>query len=303
MNHIATFVLFCLIFLNSALAQVYHPMPTGMAEWSSTNTWYDPFVPNNITNIDQQYVTQDGDTTIQGTIYHRIYIKSNLSSPDVYYGGIREDSTKTVWFRPAADTVEFLLYKWGMNVGDMVTAGDTTAWGRIDYQVNAIDSIMIAGQNHARYRMDGGHALGDEFWIEGMGSTKGILFPYAEQEFENEWNLECFLVDSMSVYPDHLAGYSYCFGLVNADASEAPMSPKLTFWPNPVNHQLNLKWENGLGTVNLKIYSVQGDLKYSGTLEKSGEKILDTDEWPAGIYLMRWVDGECESTQKLVIHR
>ncbi len=114
-----------------------------------------------------------GDSVINDTTYFIIE-----SSTEGLMGALRQDSA-LVFYKPFQNSKfksEILLYDF--NVTDRFSI--KTPYETIEtFNVVTIDSIEIDGINRKRIEFDdySGHYIG-KYWIEGIGSTGGILKPY-----------------------------------------------------------------------------------------------------------------------------
>jgi hypothetical protein len=87
---------------------------------------------------------------------------------------------------------------------------------------------------------------------------------------------------------------------------ETVVIDKVTFYPNPVAEELNVKWEliNNRTVDNIAVYNLNGalmqmynDLKNDS--ETSGLKVIPFGSYPAGMYIvsLTYSDGEQKSLQ------
>jgi len=194
-----------LISLPSLLAQNYHPFPTADAQWTMTSYLSGGFPPYYGTTYSHRLA---GDSTINGKLYNLIeyHQYSPTQSSYSYIGGIREDSTKKVWFYSfglpekcsysanVLDSVylvgtETMIFDFGLSVGDSIKHPIVVRldgnWS-IDIDsatshVVAIDSLpLLDGTYRKALRIrtlynDNNNIFGSNFineslWVEGIGS-------------------------------------------------------------------------------------------------------------------------------------
>lgn len=254
MKHVALLIGSCLASLHSE-AQV-----SGFT--SSTARWY--VSETSSANVQAFLETwtiiygTTGDTMISGISWQHV-----ASSPDPMLsvnltdqGLLRQDGEVVVYMAPGAapDT----LYDFGMAVGD---SARYLFDGFPDYlHLLSIDTVVIAGNQHRRFIFadyGGGFCILDgEQWIQGLGSTRGPLFPLFAKEFCEEFNesmnLVCF-EESGALYWS-APGQTNCvvnitLGMDKPGQEEEP----LQLWPNPGCEQLHVAWaRTGASTVLLR---------------------------------------------------
>lgn len=119
------------------------------------------------------YFFSIGDSIINDTSYFVI-----VSSLEGIIGAVRQDSLQ-IFYRPLNDlefSEEVMLYDFSVTDHFSIK----TAHGTIEtFNVLSIDTIEIEGVKRKRIKFDdnSGHYIG-KYWIEGIGSTGGILKPF-----------------------------------------------------------------------------------------------------------------------------
>jgi len=122
----------------------------------------------------------NGDTLINSNYYYKVYKKDSiiLGSPTIdtleYSAALREDTiNKKVFLIPVNDSVEKLIYDFSLTVNDTVNIFNISGnWTKI---VESIDYIEIDSTCRKRLKVYSDFCE-EEYWIEGIGSTKGLLF-------------------------------------------------------------------------------------------------------------------------------
>ncbi len=124
------------------------------------------------------YLFLDGDTIINDTAYTKVYYTSDstLQNDVSFHGGIREDTiTKEIFFYYNTNLGEIRLYKFGMSIGDTALVSSMACYP-IHMIVAEVDTITDEqGIQRRRMLMDNWYDWYDEYWIEGIGSTLGLL--------------------------------------------------------------------------------------------------------------------------------
>jgi len=160
--------LFLITLLQTAVfTQEYYPIDTSDVIWnelkeSSSGDTYPP------DKLIETYLI-DGDTTINDLRFYKIFLKG--TDGNSYIGCFREKDKKVYYtgvdyFGFETDSV-ILLYDFSKQENDTIFKGSVHQVVIID-----IDSILINHSYRKRFQMDDG-----EYWIEGIGSTFGFLYP------------------------------------------------------------------------------------------------------------------------------
>jgi hypothetical protein len=146
-----------------------------------------------------------GDTTLNGMTYHKAYMTGDTvrfpAQGAQYMGGVREDSMRRVFILRPGLSRELLLYDFDAIAGDTLLVSGWTDTLRAHAVVSSVDSVLVDGAYRRRINLVGGPA---ESWIDGIGSTRHVLFPEADQLVtEFEARLFCFRVNGRQVYGDN----------------------------------------------------------------------------------------------------
>lgn len=211
-------ILFSLIFIlkTSVVAQSYHPFPTDSARWIFNHFHY--YNASNANSNNFQY-SLTGDTIINGKQYALLeyksptYLLSPFGSPiagdTLVIGGIREDSTKKIWFynfgistnpndliHLGIDSIipvgeETILFDFSLQVGDslrhpvsIIRSGYSLEGIDSAYSiVHSIDSILLLDGTYRKVFViqqnfvDHNNILSQRdslnnytYWLEGVGA-------------------------------------------------------------------------------------------------------------------------------------
>lgn len=223
----SVFLMTCLL-LNG---QEYQPLVVegnswSVVGWSWGNAW-------------THYYFIEGDTTINSTQYEKIYRASDsLLQNDVsFWGGIREDTiNQEIYYYYSEWTGENRLYKFGMEIDDTVSVWSNECGSYVARVIDADTITDLYGTEHRRMKMDfyGGGSPMNEYWIDGIGSTFGLLSSgnyscIADLNFE----LLCFSKESELYYMNPL--YDVCY-ITKVGIQDLPEDEEqLLVTPNPVS--------------------------------------------------------------------
>jgi hypothetical protein len=240
--------LFYLCLANLLIAQGFH-FPDSDAIWSVYNEKY--------------YI--EGDSMVNSKTYKKIYFSSdsNLNN-GILFALFREDTTSRQVFAIRADsTSEYLLYDFSLNVNDTASVYPTSFpyySGPISISIDQIDSIMINGQYRKRFFIRGVQHNSNipEYWIEGIGSTFGILNSgiTGVTIFDIAYpTLLCFEQDGSLLYQN--PAFTDCFEPYPIGISENKLQA-LQIFPNPAKNALTVRSEEAV--IEYKIFSSLGQI-------------------------------------------
>lgn len=286
-----------------AQSNVYHPFPTSNAIWRETG---------NCAQY-QNFIT--GDTVVGGKTFFKIqssgiqYAVNQYNGCEFsvilgyfnfYYGAYRNDSiNRKVYFLPANETKDTLLYDFQMNLSDTLiqTYLYDSTYGVIF--VNEIDSIYIGNEYHKRFRISSANgAINYVDLIEGIGSTFG-LFGKLEVPFESGSFLICFKQNGYTVYPDT----SFQCDLVAVVNTKAISDLSFSIFPNPITEFGQVNFNPSLNNVDLVIFDILGvERKRISNLEN--KTLVNFSNLKSGVYLYQvFQDQIVISNGKMIITR
>lgn len=291
----------CFVLLVSCLisfAQNYVPFPTANAVWRA-NRLFMSLGPSQdeIHHLDYHQVI-DGDTTINGLTYHKLYETAvdnwifafgggggTYSWNHLYIGSFREDSSKHIYSINTFNPIEELLYDFNLSVGDTLPASPNHT---ADIWISNIDSIFDGSIYRKRYTLSAdtiqanNWAINYVSIIEGIGSTHGLIWtldPY----FENGGELFCFKENGSIKYFD--STYANC-SLVNLQENQFHHS-SFSFSPNPTSEILNLKSEQPISfPLELFVIDMQGRLITQKAINTNDDLFLNVKSFAKGEYIL-----------------
>ncbi len=252
-----------ILWSSSVYSQTYHPIP---AQGTWIYKFYDDF---GHPLLGQAEFKTRGDTSLDGHIYYKLYL-------DELYNGAIRDSSKQVFFRPAEDTLEHVLYDFNKMLGDtIITPYPMQALGySCDTMVVYSESQLPTGAGPRRQL--GLSACNGVYWIESMGNTWWLTSPAYLGSLSGGSYLSCFFDSTFLVYP---LDSGDCSAAVQ---KEPELDPYFPVFPNPSNGFLNIPM-NMAGTMDIYFFDVAGrvvkQFPHAGT-------ILDISALPEGVYML-----------------
>lgn len=247
------------------------------------------------------YLFLDGDTIINDTAYTKVYNTSDstLQNDVSFHGGIREDTiTKEIFFYYNSNLGEIRLYKFSMSIGDTAVIS-SMACDPIHMIVADVDTITDEqGIQRRRMLMDNWYDWYDEYWIEGIGSTMGLLTAgnfSCIADFNQE--LLCFSRNGTLNYMNPF--YTRCsITEVNIE-EQSTVDNQIQIIPNPVKASSVIKISGDVQVKSCKVFDSFGRVIYEPS---SSNPMIEKGSFNAGIYFVRIVTqaGEVYSSRFLI---
>lgn len=228
-----------------------------------------------------------GDTlNFYGTLYHLLEISHTDQAQQWFsFGLLREDSTGKVWFQTFTCGPERLVYDMGAGAGSTVVITHTTPGTHQvsgSYHIGVVDSVFLAGKLRKRLQ------VGSGYWIEGIGSTAGLMFSGLEDIAGYNYSLLCYYEDTTLLHTnDHMNPfYPACW----ADVTTSIPSLQITsagIFPNPAVNEITLPLPLKMG--NIQVFDQQGR-ECTASIKNISEQCLDIQSLAPGLYFIRFMD-------------
>ena len=225
---------------------------------------------------------------------------------NLYYGKdiialIREDTANSkvfavivnqLYLNHTADTNEFILYDYSLQVGDTFRIESVDTIDTKVYVVKKISPIIINGVSHNYFEMDplsyNTHGLSI---IEGVGSTCELLFPYLGTYFEFGRSLVCF--KNNGVYHTDLPLPSTGLNS-NKDCNDSFLAVETIVvltapevYPQPAYDKVMIKLPEIINRGNICMTNQIGGIVYQRKIEFKNEFEIVNNEFYSGLYYFR----------------
>jgi hypothetical protein len=250
----------------------------------------------------------DGDTLIDNISYKKIYYQNvDLKFDFEFIGGIREDSAKQIFFYPTStyidhptgglsfphDTAEQLLYTFNNLSAGMILPINVE---NVTIEIAGIDSILLGDHYRKRYHIERSEILGDEYWIEGIGSTKELFMAFSH-EFEWTYYTLCF-EDTSTYYINVPYGGDSCHYSIPIGVDD---HSKVAFsvYPNPATSTISIEGQNQSQKHIIEIYNSLGSQVLISFIGK-GKTTIDIFDLPVGLYYIKLITGQETYYSKLI---
>jgi hypothetical protein len=160
------------------------------------------------------------DTVIDNKNYSSLYysFSDRLDTSDMYFSGyIREDTIKGNVFIRFMNGEEFVIYNFKAEICDIINLPSYNLASRIYFEVEFSDSIVINGVKKHRLMLTSldKSLAKDQIWIEGIGSTIGLI-ETGEVQYGRYWSKLLCVKDSNNLLWSNRKGICYIVSGSNA---------------------------------------------------------------------------------------
>ena len=207
---------------------------------------------------------------------------------DTYVGAIRGNDNKQIEFLRPGFTDAWIIYDFNSENGDTILVYDVNGGSPLFAVYEFYDTIEVCGTLRNRYKLRFYQEFDQfAFWIEGVGSSAGILPAY--YYFESGSTLHCYSNSNCD-----------CFNIITNTVSPQIEDNRFNIFPNPVSHSSFRIESSNNQEFAFNIYNAQGKLIQSKAKCSSGEQI-DSSNWPSGCYFLSIQQGLIRTTKKILI--
>ncbi|MCK9220828.1 MAG: T9SS type A sorting domain-containing protein [Bacteroidales bacterium] len=282
---------FTIVFLLSIIFGFSQSLVTSNKAWSNLKSDY--WNPNNLSTENFKFTN---DTIINNYVYKKIERSIDENQQNwSFYGFIREDSIKRVFYKLNASEQEYLFYNFTIQLYDTITAYSINTFENYLYVqpqiyfVISVDSVLIGETFRKRINLgipeDSTYAF--EQWIDSTGNIGGLLHNNEMLVGRDSYSLLCFSEDGILKY--HHPNYDSCYVLTGLDIKN-DVEMKVRISPNPIIERSTLVVENSNRTAKMQIdfYDIMGRKVYSKIF--LNELQLTRNEFQPGIYFYKIVD-------------
>ena len=225
-----------------------------------------------------------GDTLIDGAQYTKLMGTEDGENPHLFTL-LREEDSK-VWARLNNQT-ERLLYDFNANVGDTLRIG---YFGE-ELIVDSISIEQIGGIDRKMYWFGLeydfiGEPYAIETWIEGIGSSFGLLYSGTEDVVGGYSVGLCFHQNGDLIWQN--PQYGYC----TYDDVEDNKDSEISIYPNPVRDIVVIE---GIEVFEVHVFNSLGQL-----IKETNNNVLDLSDQEAGIYIIKVITPSETITKQII---
>jgi len=252
------------------------------------------------------YQVMCGDTVIENNTYAQLYSifldGAGVETMREYLGGIRM-ATDLVFYWENNSSAEYLLYDFSLETGESITVQTTLGTNET---LTVTSNMLIDTPDGVTRRVIN---FDNESWIEGIGSTRGLLTRAIPPTPGNDLYLNCFKSFGQLGYsnpttsPECLFTFTDLCGTTSNTDFLKNRIVNFKVFPNPFSNKTTIEIQElaKLKSPILSIYNLQGQLV---------EKIVDINEkkfifsrknLKAGVYVFELSDGKTTFATRIII--
>ena len=315
------YLLFLLLGLTSWLhaQDQYLPLPTSDATWSNYKYWT-RLAADQFSWFTRQ-ISPAGDTVINDTVYTKLIANAPAAPPEqrepeaeAYIGAFYQ-ADSLVYFHPAGEEPAYLLYDFSLQVGDTVPCVLSLPCPTM--VVWAQDTIRLSDDVPRRRQQilvtlgpieEAGELLDTVYWIEGIGSSLGLLvypqelyYHFLTIDPQPQWELLCFQSGGELLYTG--PSFTGTCELLILNTDEQPLPIELELGPNPTAGLLQLRVKAPVSDpLSYYVTDLTGRPRCR-PLPLRAAQTIDLSQLPAGLYGLVVTDGRRQLVRRVVVAR
>jgi len=265
-------------------AQDYIPMLDKNHTWS-VDVYYNPFLCECPYTVTQQ-VTVSGAIVIDGKTYMKVL--NNFGET----GCLVREENGIVYQRFEGGNDEFVKFNFTLEIGDsfnffpeVLCSYSETGNTGIDFlEVINVDELFIAGEDRKVITFeDDNLGIGQEIWIEGVGSIRGFDSLGVVFDITDGTLLVCFDVNGENYFFNNATSCdNTTLGLPDLNRNSAVL------FPNPVTSVSILQFASEADIDSVKIYNISGKLVKEEKVT-SDYILIDAMEYRSGLYFYQLI--------------
>lgn len=234
----------------------------------------------------------EGDTILDDITYKKMF--ASYDENPVYLnicGYLREDANRKVWYRQNEEE-EYLMYDFSAEVGDSVLVGYSDP---VYLFVDSITNHNVQGDLRPKYWLScKEHPHYQETWIEGIGSSRGVIWSGSALIVGGWYRLLCMKQNAELIYMN--PHYNSCYMLSTGMAEVEDLLVHI--FPNPCSECLQIETNNPNAITAMAIMDLNGKVwKQLSSQTKS----VDVSDLAAGVYLLSIHHINGVEYQKLIV--
>ena len=162
-----------------------------------SKVWYTHIYIYCCWQVDTEVIGLSQDTTINDTNYNKVLRSTGGNiNPSQYYGFIREDSLHRIYYKTTATNPERLIYDFSITEKDTITAyglmkKENDEFSKCQYICDSISIREYHGVQRRVFYLTELKGLVPEYWIEGLGSSSGLLHNFDGRVGGDAFYLSC----------------------------------------------------------------------------------------------------------------
>jgi len=264
----------------------FEALPDANAGWT-VSFWVGPGYPHE--GYHYTYDAVSPDTVYNGTAYKKLLVATSIDGsivPAGYGGALHDNELGQVsyWEPGAADPV--LLYDFDVLSGD--TLLDVFGLYPQDLRVYAVDTITITGTARRRVEVEclGWSGPTGIYWIQGIGSTQGLLQTVACGSVSGIGELVCMTANDTVQWGPNVGGVGDC-ALALGAAEE--LGPASDLWLHPVPAEDRLFLQGVKTGAQVEVLGPDGRMVLTSAAPQGP---LDINTLVPGVHVLRVIEAD-----------
>jgi len=239
----------------------------------------------------------DGDTTLSGNIYNKLYFDQYpQTSFRCYQGAYRSDTIGRLYYVPTTSNLEYRLFDFSKNSGDTINNiplflgyCDTDPISSYDVTVDSVTNV-IRGSRVFKKIFFGSSIFGESLiWMEGVGSPNSGFFPLYTANTGTYCMSHSDTIFYRGIYwvnYDYDYSVGHCDSITTNYAVNYPVKDEIKIYPVIFSNTINISYSFFKNSsINLNIINPLGEIVTS-TMINSPLFTVDLSALNAGLYFL-----------------
>ncbi|MFK7757378.1 MAG: T9SS type A sorting domain-containing protein [Flavobacteriales bacterium] len=273
-------------------AQQYVPLPL------EDGIWVNQVSGSNGSDLPYEYDEAYCSTGTEIEINGLSYIQLNTCYSQDVIGLLRNsENGDKVYIIPEGESEELLLYDFSLEAGESITDIYVPDLGSVDLTVNYIGEETVNGTMRKSIGLLDNSGF-EFFWIEGIGSTSGLIYGPSCSTISECSQLTCVSTEGNSIFPNMISGS--CLIVDNIELNYKPTT-SLAIWPNPSAEVFNLEMTGDSPNSRVSVLDLLGKevLNFQmGAKEKNCSFSLEGCN--PGIYMLIFSSEKGKISRKII---
>ena len=282
--------LFFGVSIANAQNDTYFPLVQEGKVWNVLDA-QETYSPYPIQNFNYQTFSMFffGDTIINDVLYKKMYstAKETTTFPQDWslHSFMREDENKKIWYKDKnANSAEKLYYDFSLEIGDTVPSEIGIPIEPVIVE-NITTEIMDNGEERKVFWLSSfAYKPFDsfrEYWIEGIGSIVGLIYPLHGGVVGGFWNLLCLHENEKLIFFNQ--DWNTCYK--NSLGISTYYDSQINIYPNPAYSTFQIKGIDNFENITVSIYNVYGQCVMQEQ-QSNSDGIIHIETLIEGVYFV-----------------